>query len=70
MQLERGPLLADETLTGAAWCERHSALIDAWLAGLFDGAIEAVAGSADGASRGRGARRRRRLRPIGTVSAK
>jgi [protein-PII] uridylyltransferase len=52
VQLERGPLLADETLTGAAWCERHSALIDAWLAGLFDGAIEAVAGSADGAGEG------------------
>ena len=51
MQLERGPLLADESLTGAAWCERHSALIDAWLAGLFDGAIEAVAGS-EGGSQG------------------
>jgi [protein-PII] uridylyltransferase len=45
VQLERGPLLADDTLTGAAWCERHSALIDVWLAGLFDGAVAAAVGS-------------------------
>jgi [protein-PII] uridylyltransferase len=50
VQLERGPLLADDSLTGAAWCERHSALIDLWLSGLFDGAIEAVGGSSDGAA--------------------
>jgi [protein-PII] uridylyltransferase len=50
VQLERGPLLADESLTGAAWCERHSALIDLWLSGLFDGAIAAVGGSSDGAA--------------------
>jgi [protein-PII] uridylyltransferase len=36
VQLERGPLLADDTLTGTPWCERHSALIDAWLVSLFE----------------------------------
>ena len=41
MQLERAPLLADSTLTGARWCERHSELIDAWLASL----LEQAAGS-------------------------
>lgn len=45
MQLERGPLLADDTLTGAAWCDRHSALIDVWLASLFDGALGDQAGA-------------------------
>ena len=49
-QLERGPLLADETLTGAPWCERHSALIDVWLAGLFDGAVQAAGGGSAGAA--------------------
>ena len=39
MQLERAPLLADSTLTGARWCERHSALIDEWLASLLEGAV-------------------------------
>jgi [protein-PII] uridylyltransferase len=36
MALDRGPLLADETQTGAAWCRSHTALVDDWLAGLFD----------------------------------
>ena len=44
MQLERGPLLADDTLTGQPWCARHTALIDAWLASLFD--AEETAGAA------------------------
>ncbi|HTK16166.1 MAG TPA: [protein-PII] uridylyltransferase, partial [Acidimicrobiia bacterium] len=35
MQLERSPLLADSTLTGALWCRRHSELIDEWLAALL-----------------------------------
>ena len=46
VQLERGPLLADDTLTGTPWCERHSALIDAWLVSLFEppgGGTEGVA---------------------------
>lgn len=41
MQLERAPLLADSTLTGARWCERHSALIDEWLAWLLAAAVGA-----------------------------
>jgi [protein-PII] uridylyltransferase len=40
VQLERGPLLADDTLTGTHWCDRHSALIDAWLAALFEASVE------------------------------
>ena len=35
MELERGPLLADETCTGVAWCRTHSALLDTWLAALL-----------------------------------
>ena len=31
----RGPLLADETLTGQAWCRAHSELVDEWLADLL-----------------------------------
>jgi [protein-PII] uridylyltransferase len=43
MALERGPLLADDALTGAAWCRAHSQLVDGWLSGLFEAAV----GSAD-----------------------
>ena len=35
MGLERGPLLADEALTGRAWCRAHSDLVDEWLAELL-----------------------------------
>jgi hypothetical protein len=28
MDLERGPLLADQALTGRAWCRAHSDLVD------------------------------------------
>jgi len=35
MPLERGVLLADDSLTGAAWCRAHSDLVDTWLAGLM-----------------------------------
>ena len=35
VQLERAPLFADSTLKGARWCDRHSKLIDEWLASLF-----------------------------------
>jgi [protein-PII] uridylyltransferase len=31
MGLERGPLLADEALTGRGWCRAHSDLVDEWL---------------------------------------
>ncbi|HEX4492039.1 MAG TPA: [protein-PII] uridylyltransferase [Acidimicrobiia bacterium] len=47
MQLERGPLLADDTLTGSRWCARHSALIDQWLTSLFERAV-AETGVGDG----------------------
>ena len=46
MTLDRGPLLADRTLTGAAWCERHTVLVDEWLAALFDAASPAASGVA------------------------
>jgi [protein-PII] uridylyltransferase len=36
--LDRGPLLADRTLTGAAWCAQHTLLLDEWLAALYDAA--------------------------------
>ena len=45
VQLERGPLLADSTLTGARWCARHSALIDEWLASLLSAAAGSDRGS-------------------------
>ncbi|MGO9874873.1 MAG: [protein-PII] uridylyltransferase [Acidimicrobiia bacterium] len=45
MQLERGRLLADSTLTGARWCARHSALIDEWLASLLSAAAGSERGS-------------------------
>ena len=35
MAFDRGALLSDTTLTGAAWCQAYSALVDAWLADLF-----------------------------------
>src|ERR1700730_13698758 len=41
MSLQRGPLLADATLRGAAWCQAYTATVDAWLAGLFDAAVGA-----------------------------
>jgi [protein-PII] uridylyltransferase len=41
-------LLADETLTGTRWCDRHSALIDLWLASLFEQAVGSDGGSLGG----------------------
>ena len=35
MGLERGPLLADETLSGRMWCRAHSDLVDGWLSELL-----------------------------------
>ena len=49
VQLQRGPLLADSTLTGARWCAEYSALVDEWLASLLAQAVEPDAGS-DGAA--------------------
>jgi [protein-PII] uridylyltransferase len=45
MSLERGPLLADETLTGSRWCRAHAALVDGWLADLLE---QAAGGALDG----------------------
>ena len=39
MALRRQPLLANEELTGALWCQAHSRLIDEWLAILLHDAI-------------------------------
>ena len=35
MGLERGPLLADDSLSGRSWCRAHSDLVDGWLAELL-----------------------------------
>ncbi len=47
MDLDRGPLLADHSRTGAAWCKAYSDLIDEWLsvvlATVVDGDAEGVA---------------------------
>jgi [protein-PII] uridylyltransferase len=39
MPIERAPLLADDSLTGAAWCRAHSDLVDAWLHELLGRAV-------------------------------
>jgi [protein-PII] uridylyltransferase len=41
MELDRGPLLADRSRTGSAWCKAYSDLVDEWLIGL----LAAAAGS-------------------------
>lgn len=38
MELDRGPLLADTTLKGVAWCKAYSDLVDGWLTGLLGAA--------------------------------
>ena len=40
LQLERGSLLADNTLTGASWCASYTALVDDWLASLLGQALD------------------------------
>ena len=51
MPLERAPLLADDSLSGAAWCRAHSDLIDAWLSQLLAAATERPeGGTAEGAA--------------------
>ena len=40
VQLERAPLLADSTITGARWCSEYSALVDEWLASLLADAVD------------------------------
>ncbi|HEX9530170.1 MAG TPA: [protein-PII] uridylyltransferase [Acidimicrobiales bacterium] len=45
MSLERGPLLANDKLTGAPWCTAHAQLVDAWLARLV---TDAAQGRLDG----------------------
>jgi len=39
MGLDRQTLLADETLTGSAWCRRQSGDVDAWMAELLHDAV-------------------------------
>jgi len=46
MALDLAPLLADESLAGAAWCRAHSELVDTWLAGLFTEAVPSGHGAA------------------------
>jgi len=46
MGLDLAPLLADESLTGAAWCRAHTELVDTWLAGLFAQAVPEGGGAA------------------------
>ena len=46
MSLDVAPLLADESLTGAAWCQAHSELVDTWLAQLFAAAVPGGEGAA------------------------
>ena len=41
MGLERGPLLAEQTLSGRSWCRAHSDLVDDWLSELFEDAAGA-----------------------------
>jgi [protein-PII] uridylyltransferase len=44
--LDRGPLLADRSLTGAAWCTQHTLLLDEWLAAVLDAASPSTSGVA------------------------
>lgn len=46
MKLDRGALLTDRSVTGAEWCAAHTALVDAWLAALFDAASPPTSGVA------------------------
>src|ERR1700704_618382 len=43
MRLDRQDLLADDELTGSAWCRAHSDVIDTWLAKLLQNAVGSVA---------------------------
>src|SRR5258708_23077047 len=47
MGLERVQLLADNSLSGAAWCRAHAEVVDRWLSGLLtEAAGDAVEGLA------------------------
>src|ERR1700704_5654298 len=46
VSLDRAPLLADRSLTGVAWCEAYTRLVDEWLAALFDAASPPASGVA------------------------
>ncbi len=41
MELDRGPLLADRSRTGAGWCKAYSDLVDHWLIALLLAAVGA-----------------------------
>src|SRR4051794_1522637 len=43
---DRGRLIVDRTLTGGAWCEAYTALVDEWLVALFDAASPPTSGLA------------------------
>lgn len=43
MRLDREDLLADDDLTGSAWCRAYSDVIDTWLAKLLQNAVGSVA---------------------------
>src|SRR5690242_21808326 len=46
LRLDRAPLLANRALTGGAWCEAYTGLVDEWLAALFDAASPPASGLA------------------------
>jgi len=46
VKLDRGPLLADRSLTGGAWCEAYTGLVDEWLAALLGAASPPASGVA------------------------
>ena len=46
VRLDRERLLADRNLSGAAWCEAYTGLVDQWLAALFDAASPPASGVA------------------------
>ena len=46
MRLDRERLLADRELSGAAWCEQYTRVVDQWLAALFDAASPPASGVA------------------------
>src|ERR1700738_1633240 len=48
MTRDGGQPLADDRLSGSAWCRRHTELVDQWLAGAFQHATGATGVHAEG----------------------
>ncbi len=46
MQFDRAPLLADTSLTGRAWCDAYTAVVDRFLQSLLESSIDAARGVA------------------------